>query len=339
MTKNAAWFIVFAAVFSGPCFGQYLEIDLPANDIAFNTRTGMIYAAVPSSAGLPYGNDLIEISPVDGSITRNVFVGSEPFTIGMSPDAPVAYVGLSGAPWVYPVDLTTMAVGMGFPLGNTAYSGPRFAAQIVVMPGSPNTVAVSRRNHGFSPNYAGVAIYDSGVARTNADNGFTGGNTIAFGSQTSTLYGYTNETSDFTLRRYAVDPSGVSIADSAGSVIYGYNVKIITRGDTILATSGATVDGTQLALMGTYTMPGSGYASAVAVDDATSSVFFATGNVVYAFDRSTFVPTGSLTIPANGLAVAATNCGTACVAIAYNSSQIFIATVPNLPIIFRNGFE
>ena len=339
MAKNVAWIITLLAASSCPCFGQYLEIDQPANDIAFNAQTGMIYAAVPSSAGLPYGNDLIEISPVDGSITRSVFVGSEPFTIGMSPDAPVAYVGLSGAPWIYPVDLTTMTVGTGFSLGNTTYNGPRFAAQIAVMPGSPGTVAVSRRNHGYSPNYAGVAIYDDGVARTNADNSFTGGNTIAFGSQTSTLYGYTNETSDFTLRRYAIDPSGVSIATSAGSVISGYNVKIITRGDTILATSGAAVDGTQLALMGTYSIPGSGYANAVTVDDATSSVFFAAGDVVYAFDRRTFVPTGTLTIPANGGAVAATNCGTACVAVAYDSAQIFIASVPNLPIIFRNGFE
>jgi hypothetical protein len=339
--RGIAWatILLASASASGLCVAQgAIEVDLPANDIALNSQTGMIYAAVPSSAGVPYGNRLVEISPIDGSIGRSVFVGSEPFAIGMSPDAAVAYVGLSGAPLVYPIDLTTMTVGTSFSMGNTVSAGPRYANQIAVMAGSSNTVAISMRNHGFSPNFAGVAIFDSGVVRPDADHSFTGGNTIVFGSQTSTLYGYTNETSDFTLERLAVDAFGVSIADHAGNVIYGYNNKIISRGDTIFATSGAVVDGTQLLRIGTYTLPGSGYSQAVVVDDATSSTVFAQSAQIYSYDRGTFVPVKTLTVAAGGTPVAATNCGrAACVAVAYDSAQIFI--VSDVRDIFKDGFE
>jgi hypothetical protein len=331
--------IVLLSSASVTCGAQSaLEVDLPANDIALNSQTGMLYAAIASSAGVPYGNRLVEISPNNGAITRSVFVGSEPFRIGMSPDAAVAYVGLSGAPLVYPIDLTTMTLGTSFSMGNTQSSGPRYAAQIAVMAGSPGTVAISMRNNSFSPSFAGLAIFDSGVVRPNTDHSFTGGNTITFGSQNSTLYGYTNETSDFTLERLAVDASGVSIADQAGNVIYGYNSKIISRGDTIFATSGAVVDGTQLLRIGTFTLPGSGYSQAVVVDDATSSVVFAQFGEIYTYDRDTFVPVKTLTTTAGGTPMAATNCGrAACVAVAYDSAQILI--VSDVRDIFKDGFE
>jgi hypothetical protein len=338
--KNGiVWALVLLSSASVHCIAQgVIEIDLPAKDIALNSQTGMLYATVPSSAGVPYGNRLVEISPIDGSISRSVFIGSEPFCIGMSPDAAVAYVGLSGAALVYPVDLATMTKGTSFSMGNTPSDGSRYANQIEVMAASPGTVAISMRNHGFSPNFAGVAIFDNGVARPNADHSFTGGNTIAFGAQPNTLYGYTNETSDFTLERLSVDASGVSIADSAGNAIYGYNTKIISRGDTIYATSGALVDGTQLLRIGTYTLPGSGFGHAVAVDDATSSAVFAQFSQILTYDRDTFVPVKTLNLPTFGTPVAATNCGrAACVAVAYDSGQIFI--VSDVRDIFKDGFE
>lgn len=340
MRWRSVWAMLVLAFLSAPCIAQgVLTINLPANDLAYNAQTGMIYAAVPSFAGAPYGNSLVEISPDDGSITRSVFVGSEPMTIGMSPDAAVAYVGLYGAPLVYPVDLTTMTTGTYFTMGNTMYTGPRYANQIAVMAGAPGTVAVSTRDHGFSPSFTGLYIYDNGVARPTADTSFTGGNTIAFGSQTSTLYGYTNETSDFTLERLTVNASGVTIANSVEDAIYGYNVKMISRGDTLYATSGALVDGTLLLRIGTYTLPGSGYAQAVVVDDATSTVVFAAFDQIYAYDRTTFLPVKTTSgLPGGFFPTAATNCGRpACIAVAnYQAAPILV--VSDVRDIFEDGF-
>jgi hypothetical protein len=340
MKWRFAWATLVLALLSAPCIAQgVLTINLPANDLAFNTQTGMLYAAVPSSAGAPYGNSLVEISPDDGSITRSVFVGSEPFTIGMSPDAAVAYVGLYGAPLVYPVDLTTMSTGAYFTMGDTMYYGPRYANQMVVMAGAPGTVAISTRDHGFSPSFTGLYIFDNGVARPSADTSFTGGNTIAFGAQTDTLYGYTNESSSFTLERLAVNASGVTIADKVDDAIYGYDLKIISRGDTLYATSGALVDGKLLLRLGTYTLPGSGYAQAMIVDDATSSVVFAVSDKIYAYDRATFLPVKTTSGLPNGFSpTAAANCGRpACIAVAnYQAAPIVI--VSDVRDIFADGF-
>ncbi len=338
MKGTIVWVFVLLAPMSMCCFAENLiEIDLAANDIALNSQTGMLYAAVPSSAGFPYGNSLVEISPIDGSIVRSVFVGSEPAAIGMSPDSAVAYVGLSGAPLVYPVDLTSMTVGTYFSLGTTTFDGPRYADQIVVMAGSPNTVAISRRNHCCSPRFEGIAIYDSGVMRATVDANAFGGGPITFGSQTNTLYSYDNESTAFALQRLTVDASGVTVATSASDVIQGFNVRIISRGDTIFATDGSMVDGTQMLLLGTYTLPSPGFGQAVVVDDATSTVVFAEFGELYAYDRDTFLPINSVSIPSSN-AVAATNCGRpACVVFAYDSGEIFI--VPDVRTIFSNGFE
>src|SRR5262249_20150622 len=168
-------------------------------------------------------------------------------TIGMSPDASVAYVGLNGAASIRPVDLTSLTAGTQFWLG----AGTYYPTEIAVMPGSPNTVAVSR--HG-SYGGDGVAIFDNGVMRANVEPyPYNDSSSIGFGSQPDTLYGFDNTDSGFSLVRLTIDASGISKSFSvADGVISGFNTRIITDGDTVFATSGAAVDGLQLQLIGTY---------------------------------------------------------------------------------------
>ena len=319
---------------SGADAQRVLELDIAANDIAYSTQTQMLYATVPSSAGAMFGNRIIEISPGDAHIVGSVFAGSEPVPVATSPDAPMAYAGLDGAAAVRPVDLTTLTAGTQFSLGSSAIFGPLYAADISVMPGSPNTIAVSRRDEGFSPSYQGVAIFDDGVMRPNVDTSFTGGNSIAFGSDSSTLYGYDNEVSDFNLCRYNIDVSGVAGQTCVSNVISGYGVSIRFDNGTIFATSGAAVDGDTLTLMGTYASNGP-----VVVDNSMSAVLFVSGDTVNIFDRDTYVPTRSFTVPSGGgFPIAATNCGSACLAIVYDSGRILVA--PDIgDTIFADGFD
>lgn len=330
---------VLAALFSGTSDAQsVIDLGIPANDIAYSSQTGLLYAAVPSSAGIVYGNSLVEISPVDGSIIRSVFVGSEPATIGMSPDASVAYVGLSGASLIYPVDLETMTTGPSFSLGTTMFDGPRFASQIVVAAGSPGTVAVSRRNHGFSPNYEGIAVFDNGVMRPTTDNGFDGGNTIGFGSSPDVLYGYDNEDSDNKLERFTISSSGVELDTSVDNVMSG-SQRIITRGDQIVGTSGQIVGGTTLELLGRYMIPGGGFSNAFVFDDSTESAVAVTFGEIYTFDRDRLALVKSFPAPATGsFATDAVICGRpACIAISYQSGNAVI--VQDVRDIFSGTFE
>ena len=316
-----------------------IEIDLPANSIGYSSQTGLLYATIASAAGLPYGNSLIEISPADGTITRSVFVGSEPGPLAISPDAPVAYAGLNGAAAVCPVDLATMTAGTSFTLGPSTFLGLPYPGQIAVMPGSPNTVAVSRIAPGYSPDYQGVAIFDSGVMRPTVDNTFSGADAIAFGSDPSTLYGYDQEDSAYTLYTFSITSAGISVENSADSIITGFNVNIIAEGSTIFATSGAAVNGSSYELLGTYEQSG----GPVVLDDASNTVMFAdnnfNGNIVSVFDRTLFLPLYSLSITAaQGSPISAAGCGPRCMAIVYDSNQIFIARDIGDEI-FANGFE
>jgi hypothetical protein len=261
----------------------------------------------------------------------------------MSRDAAVAYVGLDGAAAVRRVDLETLAAGTQFWLGTSSFEGANYANDIAVMPGSPGTVAIALRVNGYSPSWSGVVIYDDGVPRPMIGNAYAiGVDTIGFGSSPGTLYGYNNETTGFDLYRITVTGSGISAAQSAGSVITGFGVRIVTDGETIFSTRGATVDGTQLHLIGTYQIDDyiySGYSPQLALDPFYHSVQFAVDSAVVAFDRDTFIPTYETTTAGIGYVIGAANCGAACLAIAYTSNQIIIVHDVVHDAIFAASFD
>src|SRR6185312_738575 len=324
--------LVFLSCLTAKVEALTFEIDLPSHNIAYSPQTGMLYATIPSSAGVSYVNRLIEIAPISGFITDSVFVGSEPDCLAVSPDSPIAYVGLDGAAAVRQVDLTSMTAGIQFTLGPPMGFGPLYATQIAVMPGSPNTVAVSRHDVAADPDYQGLGIFDSGVMRTASITSFYGPTSISFGSSPNTLYGYDNY-GQSTLYAMAVDASGVTVSSSIPDVIIGNGANILFDSGLIYATSGAVVDANTMQLVGTYQSSGP-----VVVDDSDRSVVFVNKSAIRVFDRDTFVPTFSLSIPnASGNPIAATGCGPMCIATVYDSDQIFI--VPNVEYIFANGFE
>lgn len=316
---------------------EFRVVDLNMNSVAFSTQTRRLYGSVPSTAGLPYGNHFVEILPATGVISESVFVGSEPVPIAVSPDAAVAYVGLNGAAAVRRVNLATMTAGLQFSLGS-GNLGPHYAEEIAVQPGAPDTVAVARRNQGFSPRHTGVAIFDAGIQRPTATPGHTGSNAIVFGGQPQTLIGYNNETTDFGLREMQVSPSGVAVTRTVSNVISGFGVRIIYSNNYVYSSSGRAVDASTLQLQGTYAASGP-----VAVDVSSDLVAFATGAQIKLFDRETFVLWDTITIPSGssyGEPLGMVSCGTGCLAVLYSESKLVIVQdMLNLQTIFADSFE
>ena len=330
---------IFAASFGvvSESYGQYFEIDLAANDIKYSSDTGMLYATVPSSAGLPYGNSLVEISPASGEIVDSIFAGSEPGPIGMSSDGSIAYIGLSGANAVRPVNIVTLAAGTQFSLGSLMFYGPFHAEDIAVMPNAVGTIAVSMLTNGSA---GSVAIFDNGVMRGTIDGTTPFSNSIGFGSASDRFYGYDNQDTNFGLSRYFLGASGITSTTYVTQVITGFDFKIIVDNDLIYSTSGAVVDSQTLQLMGTYNSFG-----AMAVDDPTSAVMFVHQNHagqtnIEVFDRDTFVPLFSVPVVSTGggVAIASTGCGSQCIAMVFDSNRILV--FPKVSqLIFKNGFD
>jgi hypothetical protein len=208
-----------------------------------------------------------------------------------------------------------------------------YVEDMKVLPGFPDSVAVSRRYQGFSPRHAGVAVYDSGVRRPTQTPGHTGSNVIQFSASADTLYGYNNETTEFGFRRMQVDDSGVIILDSTGNLISGFNVDI--RFDTgdgrIYSTTGRVIDPVERTLVGTFA--GIGFGSLVKPDAASNRVFFLTGDdptrTLRGFDPTTFTPLGDAQIP--GLAGGASSLiqwGIDGLAFRTGSNQVFVIPSP-----------
>lgn len=288
--------------------GYAFEIDLPASAIAYSAQTSKLYAAIAGSAGPVLGAHLIEISPTDGTITGSVPLGGNPGPLAISPDAPTAYVGLAGTTMVLPVDLASMTAG-------TAFETSGYVAYIAVMPEAPTTIAVST-----GAGEGTVAVYDNGVMRGGHDGTVYGANSIGFDSQSKLLFGYNNYDTNSTLTKSEVGPAGVTLVHAVYNVIQGFYAGIVVDNGIIYSSTGATVDGAQLELIGTYQSNGP-----VVVDVSNQSIIFAHANALDVFDRDTFVPTFSLAIAnAQGKAISAAGCGSACVGVVYDSGQIFV---------------
>ncbi len=332
IVRNAC---VTIAMFVAPAIqAAYFDfVSLPMSSVGYNEQTRKLYATVPSNAGVPFGNHLVEIDPVDGTIGASVFVGSEPTAFAASPDAAVGYVGLNGAGAVRRIDLSTMTAGLQFTLPSD--SGSTFAQEIRVVPGAPESVAVSRR----ISFYTGVAIFDSGIQRATTTSSNTSSNSIAFAAQPDVLIGYNNETTGFTLQDIRVTPSGASVARSVSNVISGFGVRIKSSGNIIYSTAGRTVDATTLQLIGTFSANGP-----FAIDATYGFVAYSGGSgLITLFDRESFVPFRTIQIPeglTQGQPLDMATCGAGCLALLYsNSGLAIIRDVLNLDPIFANSFE
>ncbi|HEX8352073.1 MAG TPA: Calx-beta domain-containing protein [Pyrinomonadaceae bacterium] len=281
-----------------------------ANDIVYIAATDSLYGCVPSAAGAGGGgNSIVPVNPTTGAAGAPVFIGSEPNRLALADDGRTLYAYLDGARAVRRFDLLTQTPGLQFAVGS------QIPADIEVMPGHPETLAVSPGVN-FS---TGVTLYDNGVARPRYGSGsFYAVLPIEFASD-SVLYGYDSYSSGFELVKFNVDSTGVTTSSVTNRLISGYSTDIEYAGGLIYSTSGSVVDPEAKKPVGTF----AGASGVFAVDVGLRRAFFLSGDgstkVLRAYDIDTFLPVGSATIQlpgtatrllrwgANGLAVRVTN--------------------------------
>lgn len=247
------------------------QISLATNDIIYDPKTKLIYASTPGSPGT-----ITPIDPLTGTIGTAIPVGNEPTKLALSYDGQYLYVGFEGEGAVQRVDLITQTAGLKFSLGSDPFFGPYYVEDLEVLPGSPQSIAISRKYKGVSPKHAGVVIFDNGVHRSTITPVHTGSNVIEFSQTASTLYGYNNESTEFGFRRMAVDASGVTVTDVftsfMGDLING-TVDIKFHAGFIYTTSGRKIDPQTRTIAGIYSLP-TGLNLSVRPDSTLGRVFF-----------------------------------------------------------------
>jgi hypothetical protein len=193
-----------------------------------------------------------------------------------------------------------------FALGSDPFFGLFSAEDIAVVPGHPESIAVSRKFATTSPRHAGVAIYDNGVKRLNETEDHTGSNVIEFSATDSTLYGYNNESTEFGFRTMSVNASGVTTTNIQTNLISDFGTNIQFESGRIYTSTGLVIDPVARTVLGTVLFPSGVTARGFVVDSALSRAFFlftaSTTTWIFSYDTTTLSVTGSVNLGSQGTA-------------------------------------
>jgi hypothetical protein len=165
------------------------QVPIHANDLAKDPASGKIYAALASNDGA-LNNSLAYIDPATGNVEWSVPLSDTPFQLAVSDDGTFVYA-VVGDPLaafgttIQRVDAISHKVDLTFSLGPDAERSI-YVADVAVMPGHSETVAVSRISYTSTP--SPISIYDNGIERPVA---LGLGESLTFGDDPSKLYAVT----------------------------------------------------------------------------------------------------------------------------------------------------
>lgn len=217
--------LFFASSFTSFCQLQVNTIDISTNDLVYDANTDRIYVSIPSENG-SNGNSIGVINPTTNKLENTIFIGSEPTVLAIADNGEYIYCGFSGSSTIRRFKVASQTSGIQFSLGTDSSTGSYYAEDIEVMPNAPRTIAVSRKNNGFSPRHEGVAIFDDAVMRKNTTSDHTGSNKIEFTEQNS-LIGYNNETTEFGIRKHTIENAGVNTSSITKNILSNFALDFI----------------------------------------------------------------------------------------------------------------
>ncbi|HEX2573333.1 MAG TPA: IPT/TIG domain-containing protein [Polyangia bacterium] len=240
-------------------FTTYVPVNLTATDLASDTGSGRLYAAVPASAP-SLANTVAALDPVTGSVLYSVPVGNDPGLLALSDNGQFLYVGLRGLPAVRRIDVAARAVDREIALGTGPRGESLYAGDLEVLPGAPHSIAVARSTRPAGDptgQHGGVVIYDDGTARpVNTLGGSLDSDRIAFADSASLLYGVDNLTTTSSrgpaFLSMTVNASGVSVTGSAADLIDSFDTDIVFAGGLMFTSTGPILDPVALTRQGTF---------------------------------------------------------------------------------------
>lgn len=272
-------------------------LQLASNDMLYDPVRARLYASVPSRQGAD-GNAVAVIDPATGRVEASLHAGSEPSRLALSDDARFLYVELDGVGRIIRFDLSAPGgpvKDLTIDLGTGGYYGQYLVADMEVVPGAPQTLAVARRTQNVG--HVGVVVYDGAVRRTTGTDAVTGtARVLEFSDSPSRLYGI-SATGSQGIQRMTVDASGVTSAFAALYGLRGTPEDLEYAGGLLYMTNGVVVDPESLVVAGTLDVyPQHGL---VEPDVGRGVVFFLSLEpsgidwTLHTFDAATFVPLAS----------------------------------------------
>src|SRR5262249_39094170 len=169
-----------------------MTIGLDANAIVYDAGRDQFYAAVGSTAP-QYANTVTALNAKTGRVVWSLSAGSDPYTLALSGDGKVLWVGLDGASGIQRVDLSGPVIGPQIPLEKG------FATKIAVMPGTNDLIAVATSTKGGGTPDIGLYLFSDGLALPNRAKAHA--IRIAVGTEPGVVYAYNDLHTGFELWR------------------------------------------------------------------------------------------------------------------------------------------
>src|SRR5262245_42903650 len=139
----ALWIGLVAAASVGGAAAEVRQISLRTNDIVFDRVSQRIYASVPGNTGAL--GTVTVIDPVTGAVGPSIPIGVAPGKLALSDDGQFPYVALDGPAAVRRFHIPTLTPGLQFVVGSDPLLGTMSAQDMAVLPGRPESVAVTRK--------------------------------------------------------------------------------------------------------------------------------------------------------------------------------------------------
>lgn len=266
-----------------------LPATLLVTDIVADPIRNVVYAAAKQTS-THYANAVIAIDPGTKSVLWSVAVGAEPAQLVVSDDGTRLYAALTGASSVRMVELGTRRACRSFAVGTGSF-GPRYAGDLVVLPGEPGTVVVSTRVRSVSPSFDGVFVFDEGQRRPLGTPGHTGAARIAAATR-EVVYGYNDQTSDFSFRKLLINARGAREDWVHRSFFSGYSNDIEYADGRIFTRNGEVASVAEPMIVGTLPTVGP-----LAIAPEIARAFTLTPNGIAVSDLTTFTPVRVIAYP------------------------------------------
>jgi YVTN family beta-propeller protein len=293
------------------------RIPLPNYEIAYDASRQLFYASVPSLVG-GYGNSIVKIDPVAGTVGDPVWAGSEPWQMAVTDDGQYLYTVLFGGRAIRRLRLPDLTFDIRFSLFNEGSFGQgpmsTTASEILTMPGQPESLIVARwgdHNH-IQFDSDGVAVYDNGMKRPDStSNEFFGSpaiNTIQLSANGTAVYGLTTSNTSFAFTKMGLDSNGVRIIASKNDTGNSEVDKMRCQSGLCFTNTGLIIDAESQTRLGKFKFEESplhfSFANAVAPDVPNNRVYFivsfgppvSSGVYVLAYDLNTWSQVASLRV-------------------------------------------
>lgn len=284
-------------------------VNLPANDLVWNSQQQVIYGSIAASS-TTNPSSVVAIDPTTGNVVAAQTMPSEPSVLAISDDQQYLYVGMNGVGSVARLKLPGLTPDIQWTVGPSSSNTSLYPiSDIEVAPGAPHTIAVTAEV--ASTGGMQLAVYDDNVMRPNTSNasllGFIGYvNTVRWGADASTIYGTESAVSGGPEFIFAVNAEGVTLSQTYLGAIAGFQGQLAydsnegrlydSVGDVVNAATGQAA--------GTFPAAGSTFA----LDSTQHRVYFlggtpypegesGSGTEINVFDQDKFTHVGSIVLP------------------------------------------